>query len=244
MTRYTSLGSQVKSANDIATWFVRYSANGLGTPVDPMSLEKWLYYAQAFHLVLNDEPLFPDEIEAWKWGPVIPAVYKKYQVCGSAPIVLPEDGPLAPIGNAVEFFLIQVVDFLCRHTSMNLSRATHLETPWKDASESTDNKISQSSLKGYYRSLINDGEKVLSRHELLDSAPEPRWSSFYVAGICWHKMAAHPFYDGALAKQLATPIVSELRHLPDEFFAPVKGRNFVKFESDEDIDETIRRVVS
>jgi uncharacterized phage-associated protein len=53
----------VRSANDIASWFVRYAADDLGAPVDPMSLEKLIYYAQAFHLVLKNEPLFPDEIQ-------------------------------------------------------------------------------------------------------------------------------------------------------------------------------------
>jgi uncharacterized phage-associated protein len=234
----------VKNANDIATWFVRYSADGLGTPVDPMSLEKWLYYAQAFYLVLKDEPLFQDEIQAWKWGPVIPAVYKKYQTFGAGPIVFPADGGAPKLDDDCETFLIEVVDFLSRHTSMNLSRATHLETPWIDASQLDDNEIPQSSMKGFYHSLTEEGEAALSKHELLDSVPEPRWSSYYVAGICLRKMSAHPFYDGALAKTLATPMAAERRYLPDEFFAPVKGRDFIEFGPDDNIDEKIRRVVS
>jgi uncharacterized phage-associated protein len=121
----------VRNANDIAEWFVRYSADELGAPVDPMSLEKLIYYAQAFHLVLTDEPLFSDEIEAWKLGPVIPAVYKKYAVYGAVPIVLPSDGEIASsIGSDLGRFLADVVGFFCRYTAMNLSRATHLEDPW------------------------------------------------------------------------------------------------------------------
>jgi uncharacterized phage-associated protein len=83
----------VQFAKDIAEWFVRYSADELGAPVDPMSLEKLVYYAQAFHFVLKDEPLFPDELQAWKWGPVIPGVYKKYATYGANPIILAHDGP-------------------------------------------------------------------------------------------------------------------------------------------------------
>src|SRR5262249_2897191 len=101
----------VSNANDIAEWFVRYSADELGTPVDPMSLEKLIYYAQAFHLVLKDEALFPDEIQAWKLGPVIPGVYKRYAVYRSDPIVLPDDGGMVAIGRELGRFLTEVVGF-------------------------------------------------------------------------------------------------------------------------------------
>jgi uncharacterized phage-associated protein len=235
----------VRFANDIAEWFVRYSAEELGAPVDPMSLEKLIYYAQAFHFVLKDEPLFPDELQAWKWGPVIPVVYKKYATYGADPIILPLGGPTTSLGRGIEKFLIEVVDFFRRHTAVNLSRATHLERPWIEASQSSDNTISQSSLKQFYSSLIEDGERALSRCELLDSVPEPRWSSLYVAGICWRKLTNHPFYDGALAKQLTLPPRAEGKPtLPESFYAPVKGRDFVEFTVDEDVDTTIRHVVS
>jgi uncharacterized phage-associated protein len=183
----------VRNANDIAEWFVRYRADELGAPVDPMSLEKLIYYAQAFYLVLKGEPLFPDEIQAWKLGPVIRGVYKKYQVYGSDPIVLPDDGGVVSVGRELGGFLTEVVGFFCRHTALNLSRASHLENPWIDANDSANNTISQISMKSFYRSLIEDGEAALSRRELLDSAPEPRWSSLYVAGICWRKMKGHSF---------------------------------------------------
>ena len=235
----------MRFANDIAEWFVRYCADELGAPVDPMSLEKLIYYAQAFYFVLKDEPLFPDELQAWKWGPVIPGVYRKYATYGADPIILPSDSPATTLGKRIEKFLTEVVDFFCRHTATNLSRATHLETPWIDAIQSSDNAISQLALKQFYSSLIEDGERALSRCELLDSVPEPRWSSLYVAGICWRKMTNHPFYDGALAKQLTSPPHAKSKPaLPASFYAPVKGRDFVEFTVDEDVDSTIRRIVT
>ena len=236
----------MRAANDIAEWVVRYSADDLGAPVDPMSLEKLIYYAQSFHLVLKDEPLFGDEIKAWKWGPVIPGVYKRYATYGSGPIVLPDvDAGGVSLGKELGKFLTEVVGFFRRYTASNLSRATHLEDPWIYASESADNAISQLSMKGFYRSLIDDGEAALSRCELLDSAPEPRWSSLYVAGICWRKTKSHPFYDAVLARQLANPRLEGDRPLlADDFYAPVEDRDFVEFTADEDVDETIRRNLS
>jgi uncharacterized phage-associated protein len=44
--------------------------------IDVFKLHKLLYYAQAWHLVWEGEPLFPEQIEAWAGGPVIPELYK------------------------------------------------------------------------------------------------------------------------------------------------------------------------
>lgn len=237
-------GSHVHRANDIAEWLVRYSADDLGAPVDPMSLEKLVYYAQAFHLVLSDEPLFADDIEAWKWGPVVPSVYKRYASYGSDPIITPVDGEEVHVGSRIEHFLADLVGFFGRHTAINLSRATHSEAPWIEASRRPDSTIAQREMKEFYSSLIDEGEHALSRQELLDTLSEPRWASLYTAGICWRKMTDHPFYDGALAKQLATSPDREPQALPKDFFAPVKGKKFIEFRHEDDFDEVIRKALS
>jgi uncharacterized phage-associated protein len=234
----------MRTANDIAEWIVRYSADDLGAPVDPLSLEKLIYYAQAFFLAIRDEPLFPDEVHAWKLGPVVPDVYKRYQRYGAEPIVVPDDWVGAPeVGNAVADYLIQVVGFFCQHTAINLSRATHLEEPWKDAIAAGEGLIRQVDMKFYYRSLMNEGEGALSRHEMLDAIPDPRWSSYYVAGICVRKMTNHPFYDGAQAKKLAEAVPPRPPY-PKGFFEPVERRDFVEFDRGDDPDEIIQRVLS
>ena len=233
----------MRTANDIAGWIVRYSANDLGVSVDPMSLEKLTYYSQAFHLALNERALFREDIQAWKWGPVIPSVYHRYKSYGSEPIVLPDEDQAQPLEASTEAFLVQVIGFFGQHTATNLSRATHLEEPWLDASREQINVIDEATLRSYYRSLMDEGERGLSRHELLDTIREPRWSSFYVAGLALRRMTLHPFYDALLAKKLAEPS-SPRERLPGSFYAPVRGRDFVEFAPDEDVDDTIRRAGS
>lgn len=44
-----------------------------------LKLQKLLYYAQAWHLVFRQEPLFTDRIEAWRHGPVVPSVFRQYR---------------------------------------------------------------------------------------------------------------------------------------------------------------------
>ena len=44
-----------------------------------MKLQKLIYYSQAWSLVWDDEPLFPERIEAWINGPVVPELYERHK---------------------------------------------------------------------------------------------------------------------------------------------------------------------
>lgn len=58
------------SALDVAQYILEQQG-----PMPAMKLHKLLYYAQAWSLVWDDEPLFPERIEAWINGPVIPDLF-------------------------------------------------------------------------------------------------------------------------------------------------------------------------
>src|SRR5258708_40323860 len=65
-------------ALSVAKELVRLSfAGDEKDPLTNLRLQKLLYYAQAWSLVLRESELFPEEIQAWRWGPVVPAVYDK-----------------------------------------------------------------------------------------------------------------------------------------------------------------------
>lgn len=55
-------------------------------PVTQMKLQKLLYFAEGVHYARGYGSLIIDTIEAWKYGPVIPAVYQDYKLYGSEPI--------------------------------------------------------------------------------------------------------------------------------------------------------------
>lgn len=233
-------------AKQIANWIVHYSVNELGAPVDPMSLEKHLYYAQALYLVLRDRPLFPDEILAWQKGPVVAAVYHHYSRFGWTPIVPDSDAIPDQLPADTTAFLKQIINFFGGCTASLLSQATHQESPWKDARHDKDpdipsgEVISQLDMKSYYRGLINAGELALSRQEMLSLISEPQWSSFYVAGICARGMISHPFYDAALARKLSEP-VPDLPKLGKDFYKPSRERNFIEFHEGDDIEDMLKR---
>ena len=58
------------------------------TPICNLQLQKLLYLIQKESLVINDEPIFVDEIEAWRFGPVVPNVFSHFSGYGAMPIVI------------------------------------------------------------------------------------------------------------------------------------------------------------
>nr|DAM94001.1 MAG TPA: hypothetical protein [Caudoviricetes sp.] len=55
-------------------------------PISNLQLQKILYYIQHDFLKKNNKPLFDDDFEAWKFGPVVPSVYYEYSYLGALKI--------------------------------------------------------------------------------------------------------------------------------------------------------------
>ena len=67
-----------------------YIVGSSKTPLTPMHVNKLAYISHGFTLALEDQPLFSDRVEAWKYGPVIPTIYHELKWFGRNPIgVLP-----------------------------------------------------------------------------------------------------------------------------------------------------------
>jgi uncharacterized phage-associated protein len=101
-------------------------------PVDNLKLQKLLYYSQAVYLVKNNkQPLFADDIEAWDYGPVVPAVYRAYKACGIETIP-PHEDP-----NTLNLQQMRAVDMTLacfgEMSGVVLINQTHREPPWKEA---------------------------------------------------------------------------------------------------------------
>jgi uncharacterized phage-associated protein len=50
----------------------------------PMQLIKLSYIAHGFSLAINRRPLLNESIEAWRYGPVVPSLYRKLKTYGSS----------------------------------------------------------------------------------------------------------------------------------------------------------------
>ena len=73
------------SAEAIANELLRI-AQGESAEVSPMKLQKLVYYSHGWGLAINDAPLIHEQIQAWKYGPVIPALYHEFKDFGNSPI--------------------------------------------------------------------------------------------------------------------------------------------------------------
>lgn len=69
----------------IANFFVRKSLKE-NRPITQIKLQKLLYFAHGFYLVLKEHPLINEQIEAWHYGPVIPSIYYKFKKWKNKPI--------------------------------------------------------------------------------------------------------------------------------------------------------------
>lgn len=50
-----------------------------GNAMDQMKMHKMMYFSQRESLMISDSPLFSEEFEAWKYGPVLVEVRNEYQ---------------------------------------------------------------------------------------------------------------------------------------------------------------------
>lgn len=108
-----------------------------GEELDPLTnlrLQKLLYYAQAWSLVIRESELFSEEIQAWRHGPVVPKVYYALPNDQGADCIHPvffEDAPSLDKEDAI--FVRSVWEAYNQYSALKLSRMTHEERPWQKA---------------------------------------------------------------------------------------------------------------
>jgi uncharacterized phage-associated protein len=116
------------SAGEVAKYIIK------SLPVDNLKLQKLLYYSQAVHLVLNDkDPLFPEDIEAWDYGPVVPPVYREYKKYGLETIPTPQDDQPLNLTISEIVSIDMTLAYFGEMSGLALMSGTHQETPWKTA---------------------------------------------------------------------------------------------------------------
>ena len=119
----------------------------------PMKLIKLVYFSYAWNLVVFNEKLFDEKIEAWRYGPVVPSIYhefksfgnsqiKKYAISSkidtgeiSYPIVDKKDSAILGV-------LLAIWNVYKASSGATLSSITHEESsPWRSAYDQGENTI-------------------------------------------------------------------------------------------------------
>jgi uncharacterized phage-associated protein len=150
--------SLVLSCFDIADYFI-WIANETGSFISNLKLQKLVYYAQAWHIALYNNPLFEEDFEAWVHGPVVPSLYQKYKSFGWQPIS--ED--VAPgLPNDVLQFLDEVAEEYFACDAYELEQMTHAEDPWNWArgdlapDEPSNEVIKKEWMKEFYGARVEE----------------------------------------------------------------------------------------
>lgn len=136
MNTKTSNQKQPLSAISIAKYFL-WKANKEHKKITNKKLQKLLYYAQAWHLVFEDEPLFKEPIEAWIHGPAIKIIYDKYKKFGFNPIVETVSGndiALVPDKKLLD----EIWRVYGKYDAEYLETLSHNELPWQNARENLE----------------------------------------------------------------------------------------------------------
>lgn len=126
-------------------------------------LQKLMFYAQAWSLVLNDKKLIDDKFEAWIHGAAIPALYGRYKKFGFNDISEDFDESEFSVLDAKDKEILDLVwEVYGKYDADYLEVLNHSEAPWQKARQNTsplkssNAVISEEEMKRYY------GEKLKS----------------------------------------------------------------------------------
>jgi len=135
------------TAYDIANVFVKFSDTESGDVLTNLKLQKLVYYAQGFHLAINNKPLFADPIVAWEHGPVVVDLYHKLKDYKDRQVTIDEPLTKAITSEQMEL-LKEINDVFGQFSAWKLRNMTHAEAPWQSTFK--NEVISHDKLKNYF----------------------------------------------------------------------------------------------
>lgn len=143
------------SVHDVAAYIL--GRQGLMTA---MKLHKLAYYSQAWVLVWEGRPLYPERIEAWANGPAVPELYHVHR--GTYEVSEWPRGDASALTAEEREAVDAVLDDYGDLPAQSLSDLTHDEDPWLLARvgleplERGNHEITLSSMEEYYGSLLEE----------------------------------------------------------------------------------------
>ena len=141
-----------RTVADVATYILERMDT-----ITTMKLQKLAFYAQVQHLVTTGAPLFPEDFQAWRGGPVVPELYALHR---GKFLIRPGElssGDSSALTDAERELIDGVCSALGGMTGAELSERTHQESPWLDAragrapSDPSDAVITQEAMRRYYQ---------------------------------------------------------------------------------------------
>lgn len=127
-------------ATNVAKYILSLADVEKGQVISNLALQKLLYYCQGYYLAFteNKEPLFEEDILAWRWGPAVENVYREYKHHGSASLPNDEltDVIIATLSKDQKEVIEAVNDVYKGYSAIALMEKTHMENPWRETEQS------------------------------------------------------------------------------------------------------------
>lgn len=140
------------TAFDVAYYLLHLDTQHDGEGLSNLKLQKLCYYAQGFHLAIFNTPLFHEEIEAWAHGPVVPEIYHRFKMYGSASIH-PDAYPISLTAQECRL-IAEVYDVFGQYSAWKLRSMTHEEPTWTHHEEYAG-IIPKYEMLDYFKTRIN-----------------------------------------------------------------------------------------
>lgn len=142
---------------DVANYFLRSPEyEDPSEAISNMKLQKLMYFAQGHALAILDRPLFPEDFEAWRHGPVIPSLYRVYRRFGSEKITPPEMIDLSRFTPEEKDLLESVWLTYGGYSAWGLRNLSHSSTPWKNHKDD-GSVIPKDEMRSYFLALGDEG---------------------------------------------------------------------------------------
>jgi uncharacterized phage-associated protein len=147
-------GTALPSAVDVAEEILQRQ----GT-LDTLSLQKLVYYCQAYHLAQHHRPLFAEQIEAWANGPAIRSLFEAHRGRRRVSTV---HGHTERLSLQAKESIERVIQFYGAHDSAWLVNQTHVDAPWAEARRGLSSQmnssrpIPQDAIEAFYEPIFKD----------------------------------------------------------------------------------------
>ncbi|HYI71433.1 MAG TPA: type II toxin-antitoxin system antitoxin SocA domain-containing protein [Skermanella sp.] len=161
------------TADDVTDYLLSKEIKANGKGITNLDVQKILYFAQGWHLAINGERLFQEELRAWVHGPVVPEIYFRLAQYEKYPIPVTEvrGDPVRDLPEAVRNFLDQIWTKYSALRTGKLVDLTHEQAPWRNARGNTEARqkseepLSSSDMMEFFRTKYQSVLATLTRAE-------------------------------------------------------------------------------
>jgi uncharacterized phage-associated protein len=137
-----------------------------GEALTNMKLQKLVYLAHGYCLALLDRPMLLEQVQAWKFGPVIPELYQKLRIYGAGGVTDFINGGSLDVPRASgDYAVIKAVwNAFKQYTGSQLSTMTHKAgSPWSQVWATGPFKVIPAEIiQSHYKASIERGVRAKS----------------------------------------------------------------------------------